>query len=231
MNDVARNLCEIHEKIESAAIACGRSAKDIQLVCVSKTFPAERVQLAYDSGERNFGENRIQEYLDKQKKMPADCKWHVIGRLQTNKVKFIINNVYLLHSLDRLKLAEEIQKELLKHNTTMDVLLQVNAVGEETKAGFSPEEFMYMAEKIAGMGNIHVKGLMTVAPNTDDKELLNLAFGKTKKLFDAVKKEKYDNFDLRWLSMGMSCDYYQAIQAGANMVRIGSAIFGTRSYF
>ena len=230
MNEVALNLEEIHEKIGNAAAESGRRAEDIRLVCVSKTFPPERVMPAYEAGERDFGENRIQEYTEKQKKMPADCRWHVIGRLQTNKVKFIINNVYLLHSLDRMELAETLQKELLKKDTTMDVLLQVNTAGEETKAGFSVGDFPYMAEKIAGMDRIHVRGVMTVAPYTDDSEYLRAVFEKTKQLYDSVKGENYSNFDCCWLSMGMSGDYDIAIKAGANMVRIGSAVFGSRVY-
>ena len=230
MTDVALNLSEIHEGIDRAARKSGRRAEDIRLVCVSKTFSADRVRLAYDEGERDFGENRVQEYLEKKKNMPENCNWHIIGRLQTNKVKFIINNVYLLHSLDRMNLAEELQKELAKAGMTMDVLLQVNTAGEETKAGFSPEEFPYMAEKIAGMENIRVKGIMTVAPFTDDREYLKGVFVRTKQLFDNLKKENYSNFDCRWLSMGMSGDYDIAIGAGANMVRIGSAVFGSRIY-
>ena len=230
MTDISENLNIVHERIDAAAARAGRKGSDIKLVCVSKTVPSERVMEAYDAGENAFGENRVQEYLEKSRKMPENIDWHIIGRLQTNKVKYIIKNVYLLHSLDRLNLAEELQKELEKNDSCMDVLIQVNTAKEDTKAGFMPEEFLSSAEAISAMDRIKVRGIMTVAPFTDDTDLLKEVFDETFQMFERLKKENFDNSDIKWLSMGMSGDYELAIEHGANMVRVGSAIFGARSY-
>ena len=230
MTDVAANLSFLKERIDAAAKKSGRSGEDIKLICVSKTVDTQRVLEAYNAGERDFGENRVQEYIGKREKMPPDCRWHIIGRLQTNKVKYIINGVYMLQSLDRMKLAAELQKELLKAGTSMDVLLEVNTAKEESKAGFLPEELPFAAEEIAGMDNLRVRGLMTVAPFTDDSALLKTVFEKTKDLYDSLKNSGYPNFDFKWLSMGMSGDFELAIAAGANMIRVGSSIFGQRIY-
>lgn len=230
MTGIADNLKTIHEKIDAAAKRAGRRGSDIRLVCVSKTVPSERVMEAYDAGERSFGENRVQEYLEKSKKMPKDIDWHVIGRLQTNKVKYIINNVCMLHSLDRLNLASELQKELVKKDAYLDVLIQVNTAEEETKAGFLPGEIFRAADEIAGLDRLKVKGVMTVAPFTDDTGILKQVFDETYSVFEKLRDGGYGEFDIKWLSMGMSGDYELAIERGANMVRIGSSIFGMRSY-
>lgn len=230
MTDVQQNLIEIHERIAQAAQQAGKTHDDITLVNVSKTFDADRVMLAYDAGERIFGENRVQEYLEKREKMPEDVKWHIIGRLQTNKVKYIIDDIYLLHSLDRMHLAQALSKELTKKQKTLDVLLQVNTGCEYTKAGFEPGELKKAAEEISKFDNIKVKGLMTVAPFTDDLDLLKRVFDETKALYDDISSEKFDNADMKWLSMGMSGDFELAIRHGANMIRVGSSIFGKRIY-
>lgn len=230
MTAIADNLKTIHEKIDAAAGKAGRSGSDIKLICVSKTVPAERVMEAYDSGERAFGENRVQEYLEKSEKMPKDIDWHIIGRLQTNKVKYIINNVCMLHSLDRLNLASELQKELVKKDAYLDVLIQINTAEEETKAGFLPAEIFRAADEIAGLDRLKVKGIMTVAPFTDDTDYLKQVFSETYSVFEKLRDGNYGEFDIKWLSMGMSGDYELAIEYGANMVRIGSSIFGMRSY-
>lgn len=219
---------EVLSNIERCARLAGRDPKDITLVAVTKTKPVSAIREAYDAGLRIFGENRVQEYLEKKDELPADVKWNLIGRLQTNKVKYIINNIWMLHSLDRLPLAEEIQKQCEKGDCTIEALLQVNVAGEDTKTGFSPEEVMGAAETIAKMRRIKISGLMTIAPYTEDKDFLRKIFAKTKKLYDEIADEKFEGFDLKVLSMGMTNDYCEAVLEGANMLRIGSAIFGDR---
>ena len=224
------NICNILENIEKSAKISGRKADDITLVAVTKTVEAARIQQAYDAGIKIYGENRVQEYLEKKEKLPADVQWHIIGRLQTNKVKYIINNVKLIHSVDRVELAQEIQKQCEKHNCFMNVLLEVNTGEEDTKAGFDTCDIFKEAEKISRFNRLKVNGIMTVAPFTDDESLLRKVFSKTKYIYDKLSSEKFGNFDFKYLSMGMSGDYTLAIEEGANMVRVGSAIFGHRVY-
>ena len=160
--------------------------------------------------------------------MPQDVKWNLIGRLQTNKVKYIINNIWVLHSLDRLSLAEELEKQCEKKNAEMSALLQVNVSGEDTKSGFFADEVMSAAEAISKMKRIKVSGVMTIAPYTDDKRYLRNVFAQTRKIYEQIAEEKFEGFDLKYLSMGMSNDYCEAVLEGANMLRVGTAIFGDR---
>jgi pyridoxal phosphate enzyme (YggS family) len=225
---IADRICDVMSNIERCAALAGRDPGSITLVAVTKTKPVTMIREAYDAGLRVFGENRVQEYLEKKDELPADVKWNLIGRLQTNKVKYIINNIWMLHSLDRIALAEEIQKQCEKKDCTIDALLQVNVAGEDSKTGFFPEEVMSAAEEISKMKRIHVSGLMTIAPYTDDKDVLRKIFAQTKKLYDKIADEKFEGFDFKVLSMGMTNDYCEAVLEGANMLRIGSAIFGDR---
>jgi hypothetical protein len=221
-------LNEVYSNIERCAQLAGTDPAGIILVAVTKTKPVNMIREAYDAGHKIFGENRVQEFLEKKDELPADVKWNLIGRLQTNKVKYIINNIWVLHSLDRLSLAEEIQKQCEKEDCTLHALLQVNVAGEDTKSGFSPAEVMSAAEVIARMKRIKVSGLMTIAPYTDDKDYLRKVFAQTRKLYERIADEKFEGFDLKYLSMGMSNDYCEAVKEGANMLRVGSAIFGDR---
>ena len=222
------NIDRIYANIAAGAARAGVDPKGITLVAVSKTKPVSQMREAYEAGIRCFGENRVQEYLDKKNQMPNDVKWNIIGRLQTNKVKYIINNIWLLHSLDRISLAQELQKQCEKSGCTVDALLEVNTAEEDTKSGFFIKELKTAAEEISSLSRIRVLGLMTVAPYTNDKNYLRGIFAQTKKMYDKIADEKHDHFDFKYLSMGMSNDYLEAVLEGSNMVRVGTALFGDR---
>ena len=225
---LSENIAIVQEKIACAAEKAGRSAEDITLIAVSKTVDAEMVKAAYDYGLRSFGENRVQEFLRKKEILPEDIQWNLIGQLQTNKVKYIIDNgVALLHSLDRPALASELRKECIKKDASIDVLVEVNFAKEESKSGLYPEEVDSFLEQLADCRRIHLSGFMTVAPYTDDRVYLRKLFAQARALYDKKKKEFPE---IRYLSMGMSNDYEDAILEGSNMVRVGTAIFGHRIY-
>lgn len=222
------NIAEVREKIGAAAQKAGIKNEDIHLIAVSKTVDAATVEEAYRAGLRSFGENRVQEFLKKSEALPKDIAWNLIGQLQTNKVKYIIDNgVTLLHSLDRLALAQELQKECIKKDAFIDALMQVNIAKEESKSGLYEEEVEPFLEAISGFDRIRLRGVMTIAPYTDDKPYLRKIFARAKRLFDSYQAA-YPGFE--YLSMGMSNDYEDAILEGANMVRVGTAIFGNRVY-
>lgn len=224
------NLAEVRRKIRLAAERSGRKAEDILLVAVSKTVSAEAIEAAMEKKVHDFGENRVQELMGKYDILGERCNWHLIGRLQTNKVKYIIDKVTMIHSLDRLELAEEIQKRAAMCNRVMNVLVQVNISGEDTKAGIDPKDLSSFLRKMKLMPNIRVKGLMTIAPIADDQEDIRWVFRDLKKISVDIEREKLDNMSMQYLSMGMSQDYEIAIEEGANIVRIGSSIFGKRQY-
>ena len=222
------NIEQVYESIQKAAHQAGVRPQDITLIAVSKTKPVDLMMEAYNLGIRQFGENRVQEYLEKKDRMPPDVQWNIIGRLQTNKIKYIMGNIWMLHSLDRLNLACELQKYCEKSGCTVDALLEVNTAEEDTKSGFFIRELEEVAREISRMGNIRVRGLMTVAPYTDDRKMLRNVFAQTKKMYDRIESLKLPGYNFRYLSMGMSNDYCEAILEGSNMVRIGSALFGDR---
>ncbi len=200
----------------------------VRLVAVSKTFNSEAVKAAYDLGLRDFGENKVQELLEKQAQLPADIGWHMIGRLQTNKVKDILGKTVLIHSLDREELFKKIESEARKKAISrVECLVQVNVSGEATKAGFSPDEVTRFLSAIAADSPVKIKGLMTMAPLTDNIDEIRVVFRKTKVLFDQIKRE-FPGLSMEHLSMGMSGDFEVALQEGATMVRIGTALFGAR---
>lgn len=204
----------------------GRAA----LVAVTKTKPVAMLQQAYDAGCRRFGENRVQEMAEKQPQLPADVRWHQIGHLQTNKVKYIAPFVSLIESVDSLKLLEEIDRQARRHNRVIDCLLQVYIADEKTKFGLVPDEVIDLLQSPAldGLANIRITGLMGIATNTDDEAQIRQEFKSLKQLFDAVRSIERPNVGLTELSMGMSSDYLIAIEEGSTMVRVGSAIFGSR---
>ena len=204
----------------------GRAA----LVAVTKTKPVALLQQAYDAGCRRFGENRVQEMAEKQPQLPADVQWHQIGHLQTNKVKYIAPFVSLIESVDSLKLLEEIDRQARKHNRVIDCLLQVYIADEETKFGLSPQEVTELLNSPAlnELLNIRIVGLMGIATNTDDKAQIRQEFCNLKMLFESLKSVERPNVSLHELSMGMSGDYLIALEEGSTMVRVGSAIFGSR---
>ena len=223
-------ILEVREKIEAAAVRSGRDPNEILLLGVTKTVDVDAMQAAFDLGIKDFGENRVQEFVKKSDILNRECRWHIIGRLQTNKVKYLDSRITLIHSLDRIELAEALDKRGKKINYVFPVLVQVNVSGENTKAGISPENLKDFLLRLSKMGNIKVRGLMTIAPYTEDPEAVRYVFRNLKKLSVDIDRERVDNISMEELSMGMSGDYEVAVEEGATIVRIGSAIFGERNY-
>lgn len=229
--DIKLNLENLKTDISQICKSCGRDSAEIKLVAVSKTKPVELIKQAYECGVKDFGENYIQEAETKSEQLKdLDINWHVIGPVQTNKVKHITRFCSLLHSLDREALAEALQKRLEFENKTIDALIQINTSGEATKSGISPEKLFELAKYISTKDRIKIKGLMTIAENTDDENSIRRNYKQLKQLFNELKVIHYTNFDLKELSMGMSSDYKIAIEEGATLIRIGSTIFGARDY-
>ena len=208
----------------------GRSTEACTLVAVSKTKPVEMLSEAYEAGCRDFGENKVQELLDKYDKLPADIRWHMIGHLQTNKVKYIVDKVHLIHSVDSVRLAREISKEAVKKQVSVPILLEVNVAEEESKYGFSVGELLASVREIATLPGIQVKGLMTIAPFVENSEDNRVYFSQLKQLAVDISDKNIDNIDMNILSMGMTGDYLVAVSEGATYVRVGSGIFGNRIY-
>ncbi|MEN6314367.1 MAG: YggS family pyridoxal phosphate-dependent enzyme [Clostridiaceae bacterium] len=225
---IKENCEKIKLRIQAAAQRADRDPEDIRLIAVSKTVDAARIIKALEWGITDLGENRVQELCEKADITDVSCNWHMIGHLQTNKVKYILDKVAMIHSLDRLELAEEIQKRAEKAGKIIDVLVQVNIAAEDTKFGICPECALDLIKKVSKMGNIRVKGLMTIAPLAENPEDVRWVFTGLKKLLIDIREENIDNIDMDYLSMGMSNDFEVAIEEGANMVRIGTAIFGKR---
>lgn len=205
---------------------------EVSLVAVSKTKPIGMIQEAYAAGQRDFGENYVQELADKQAQLPSDIRWHMIGHLQSNKVKYIAPFVHLIHGIDSLKLLQEVNKQALKNNRVIDCLLQVHIAQEETKFGFDPDEILALVKNPAlqQLENIRIKGLMTMGSNTEDQGQVEKEFRMIKKLFDECHSFNIQHLAFNILSMGMSGDYELAVKCGSNMVRVGSLIFGERNY-
>ncbi len=224
------NLELVESRIREACRKAGRSREDVTLIAVSKTKPVEMLREVYDLGIRVFGENKVQEIRDKYDQMPEDTQWHMIGHLQTNKVKYIVDKVKLIHSVDSLKLAQAIEKEAEKHDRTVDILLEVNVAEETSKFGLKTEEVLPVFEQIAQLNHIKIRGLMTIAPFVDDPEKNRPVFADLHKLYVDIKEKNIDNGTVSILSMGMTNDYEVAIEEGATMVRIGTGIFGARDY-
>lgn len=227
---ITENLTAVRAAIEESCRAAGRPPQEVTLIAVSKTKPLPLLQEAYAQGCRHFGENKVQELLDKYGEMPKDVKWHMIGHLQRNKVKYIVDKVFLIHSVDSFRLAQEISKEALKKNLTVSVLIEVNAAGEDTKFGVSPGETEALVRQIATLPGIFVKGLMTVAPYTERPEENRRYFAALKQLSVDIGRKNIDNVSMNVLSMGMTGDYAVAIEEGASFVRVGTGIFGERQY-
>ena len=224
------NLQEVEERIQAACRRAGRDRSEVTLVAVSKTKPAEMLREAYDLGVRVFGENKVQEIREKYEVLPKDIQWHMIGHLQTNKVKYIVDKVRLIHSVDSFKLAEVIEKEAEKHGRTVDVLLEVNVSEETSKFGIKTSEVLPMAEKISRLPHVNLRGLMTIAPFVENPEKNRAIFANLHELYVDIKEKNIDNGTVSILSMGMTNDYEVAIEEGATMVRIGTGIFGARDY-
>ena len=229
MNTIQANLEEVNRRITEAAKKSGRERSDITLVAVTKTHPTEMMNTAIECGVTDIGENKPQEVRDKFADV-LPVKWHLIGHLQTNKIKYIIDKVCLIHSVDSIHLMDEIDKQAKKHDIVMDILIEVNISGEESKSGISPSELESLLIHAGTLSNIKVRGLMTVAPKLYNNVTNALHFNNMNRLFIDIKGKKYDNVTMDYLSMGMSGDFEEAIKCGSNMVRVGSAIFGKREY-
>ena len=224
------NLADVEAKIVKACENSGRQRDDVTLIAVSKTKPVETLKEAYDLGVRVFGENKVQELTDKYDALPKDIQWHMIGHLQRNKVKYIIDKVALIHSVDSIRLAETIEKEAAKHNITANILIEVNVAKEESKFGLMPEELDELIDKIKDFNHIQVKGLMTIAPFVENPETNREIFRSLRKLSVDISNKNVDNVNVSILSMGMTNDYTVAVEEGATMVRVGTGIFGARNY-
>lgn len=227
---LADNLKQVREKIRAAAVSCGRDPSEVTLIAVSKTMPPEVLMEAYEAGARVFGENKVQEIVDKYDVLPNDIKWHMIGHLQRNKVKYLIDRVQMIHSVDSLRLAETIEQEAAKKNVVMPILLEVNVAEEDTKFGLSMADVFPLVEKISTFPHIRVSGLMTIAPYVSDAEENRPVFRQLKKLSVDIAGKNINNISMNVLSMGMTGDYEVAVQEGATMVRVGTGIFGARNY-
>ena len=223
-------LQEVEKRIQAACDRAGRKREEVTLIAVSKTKPVETLQEAYDLGVRIFGENKVQELTAKYEALPKDIHWHMIGHLQTNKVKYIIDKAELIHSVDSLKLAETIEKEAAKHDLIADILVEVNVAEEESKFGMKMEEVIPFVEKVSAFPHVRVRGLMTIAPFVEGPEENRSIFADLHKLYIDIKKKNHDNDTVSVLSMGMTNDYEVAIEEGATMVRVGTGIFGARNY-
>ena len=225
---IESRLNDVKARIRAAAKECGRVPEDIKLIAVTKTYPIEAMNEAIRLGVTDIGENKPQEIRDKFDNI-SPVNWHLIGHLQTNKVKYIIDRCTLVHSVDSIKLMAEIDRQAQDHNRDIDILIQVNISGEESKSGIAPDELPLLLEYAKNLTNTHVKGLMTIAPKCDIDEV-SRHFSNMKELFDQTAKQSYKNVTMTELSMGMSGDFETAIKHGATMVRIGSLIFGPRNY-
>lgn len=225
---VKEQLLEVRRRMEEACRQAGRDPKEVTLIAVSKTKPADMIQEAYQAGARDFGENKVQEILEKQPVLPGDIRWHMIGHLQRNKVHQVIGRTVLIHSVDSLRLAQEIEKEAAKKDIHADVLLEINVAREESKHGFFLEESEEAIRQISLLPHVHLKGLMTIAPFVANPEENREIFKKLYQFSVDIAGKNIDNVSMGVLSMGMSNDFEVAVQEGATMIRVGTSIFGTR---
>ncbi len=227
---IRENLESVRERLKTACTEAGRDPEEVTLIAVSKTKPLWMLEEAYEAGVRDFGENKVQELVEKAEKMPSDISWHMIGHLQRNKVKAVIDKAYLIHSVDSLRLAEEISKEAQKRGLVMKILIEVNVAGEESKFGVAPDGAEELIRSIAGLPGVLICGLMTIAPFVENPEENRVFFKSLKNLSVDIKGKNIDNVTMDFLSMGMTGDYEVAAQEGAACVRVGTGIFGERSY-
>lgn len=228
--NIKENLHNLHNNIQNYCKESGRNVSDVKLIAVSKRKPIDSIKKALDAGQINFGENNVMEAKNKAEELAdKNINWHIIGSVQTNKVKYITNFCHLLHSLDRKALVDKLQSHLEAKNKTINCLIQVNTSEEETKSGIKMSEAIEFAKYISENNRIKIKGLMTIAKNTDNEDVVRQNFRDLKIIFEDIKKLELPNFNMKELSMGMSSDYKIAIEEGATMIRVGSAIFGERN--
>lgn len=224
------SLNEVKKNISEACKRAGRDPKDVTLIAVSKTKPVEMLSEVYNEGVRDFGENYVQELVDKIEIMPKDIRWHMIGHLQRNKVKYLVGKVACIHSVDSIRLAEEINERSVKSGIVTEIMAEVNIAGEESKFGFKRDEVYDFAEKVSVMKGVKLTGLMTSAPYVADPEENRIYFREMKSLSVDINAKNIDNVNITGLSMGMTNDYVVAVEEGATHVRVGTAIFGARNY-
>lgn len=225
-----KNIEDVLIRVKDAAAVSGREVGDIELVAVTKTVDVDIINGAIDCGVLHIGESRVQELLEKYEQIGDVVKWHLIGHLQRNKVKYIIDKVDIIHSLDSFRLAKEINKRAENINRMIECLLQVNVSKEKTKYGINLEDVEHILEDMTFLNNIRIVGLMTIAPHVEDKEQIRQCFRTLKNKFDHISNMDFPNVKMKYLSMGMSHDFEIAIQEGANFIRIGTSIFGERNY-
>ena len=227
---VGENYLAVEEKVKEACRRAGRNRDEVTLIAVSKTKPMSMMEELLPLGVVDFGENKVQELTAKEEALPSGLHWHMIGHLQRNKVKYIVDKAYLIHSVDSLRLAEAVSQEAVKKGVTANILIEVNVAGEDSKFGVAPEETAALAEAISKLPNIAVKGLMTIAPFVENAEENREVFRNLRKLSVDIEEKKFNNVTMAVLSMGMTGDYEVAIEEGATMVRVGTGIFGERDY-
>lgn len=227
---IRESMEQVKQAINEACEKSGRKKEEVTLIAVSKTKPIEMLREAYDAGARDFGENKVQELLEKIPEMPDDIRWHMIGHLQRNKVKYIVDKAFLIHSVDSLRLAEEISKEAVKKGVEVNILIEVNVAEEESKFGATIQQTLMLTEQIALLPSVHIQGLMTIAPYTENPEENRVFFQKLKQLSVDIAGKNIDNVNMNVLSMGMTGDYRVAVEEGATYVRVGTGIFGERNY-
>lgn len=227
---IKENLAHVQENIKAACKRAGRDEKEVTLIAVSKTKPVEMIREAIEYGIIDFGENKVQEMCNKMEVIPEKLNWHLIGHLQTNKVKYIVDKAYLIHSVDSIKLASTINKLAQKKGVVCNILVEVNVAGEESKFGIKPSECESFIREISRYKNIKVRGLMTIAPFVENPEDNRVHFASLKKLLVDINRKNIDNVSMDVLSMGMTNDYEVAVEEGATLVRVGTGIFGERNY-
>lgn len=227
---LVENLREVEERIASACKRANRNREEVTLIAVSKTKPVSMLEEVYGAGIRDFGENKVQELTEKYEVMNKDIRWHMIGHLQRNKVKYIVDKVKLIHSVDSVRLAQAIEQEAAKKNVIVDILIEVNVAEEESKFGLKVDEVIAMVEEISKYSHLRIKGLMTIAPYVENAEENRCVFARLRKLSVDIDAKNIDNVSVEILSMGMTNDYEVAIEEGATMVRVGTGIFGERNY-
>ena len=225
------NYDAVAKKVEEACKKVGRNKDEVTIIAVSKTKPLSNVVELQQEGVMDFGENKVQELCEKYESIEHPVRWHLIGHLQTNKVKYIVDKVSLIHSVDSLKLAKQISKEAMKKSVTVPILIQVNIAKEESKFGLEDTKDVFeLVEEVSKLPNVKIKGLMTIAPFVDDPEENRPYFRQMHQLFVDIEQKNFDNVSMDTLSMGMTNDYEVAIEEGATMIRVGTGIFGARSY-
>ena len=227
---IVENIEHVRENIEKACKKAGRSVDEVTLIAVSKTKPYTDIEEALKSGTLDYGENKVQEMCEKYEILPKNIRWHMIGHLQRNKVKYLVGKTELIHSVDSIRLAEQIEKEYAKNGETANILIEVNMAQEESKFGITSQETEELIRKISTFEHIRIKGLMTIAPYTDNPESNRVYFRQMKKLSVDIRDKNIDNVSMDVLSMGMTGDYQVAIEEGSTMVRVGTGIFGERNY-